>query len=217
MRKRSLTTLTAIALLLVLVTLVAVSGTYAKYTTTVTGTATAIVAKWNFSASHGSTKLTDQFVIDLGATATVGAVPVTVGDGEDAITTNKIQPGSKGTVTITIDNTDSDVAASLTIKATAVDGSPLTGDQFKFEEPVIKIGQDVVNSVPAGETATATVAWEWVYESTTDPDGEGAQAAVSNDALDTEVGSNDAAQAGTPITLIGLEVTGYQAAPTPTP
>lgn len=195
MNKKSLTTLTVIALLLVLLTLIAVSGTYAKYTTTIEGKSTAIVAKWNFTAKNGTTELEEDFVIDLGATATVGAVPV--GD------TKKIQPGSKGEIVITIDNTASDVAASLQIEATAIEGSPLTAAQFTFSDPVIKNSSDEeIESVPAGETATATVTWEWVYDS-------------GNDAADTTVGSNDAAQAGTAVDFIGLTVTGYQANPQP--
>lgn len=199
MKKRNLTTLTVVALLLVLLTLIAVSGTYAKYTTTITGSSTAVIAKWNFSATdEQGTKLEEDFVINLADTATVGKV--TVGEGDSAV--NKIQPGSKGAIVITIDNTDSDVAASLTIEATAIDGSPLTADQFTFKDPVIKNADGTeISSVPAGETATATVEWEWIYDS-------------GNDEADTTVGSNEAAQNGTAVDFIGLTVTGYQAAPT---
>jgi len=197
MKNKNLTTLTVIALLLVLLTLIAVSGTYAKYTTTIEGEATAIIAKWNFNAKHGQTTLSEDFVIDLGATATVGAVPVV--DGQN--TTNKIQPGSKGVIEITIDNTASDVAASLVVTPSAIQGSPLTADQFDIDDAVITDSEgNVIDSVPAGETATATVEWEWLYES-------------NNDAADTTVGGNSAAQAGTAVPLIGLTVTGFQANP----
>lgn len=192
-RNKNLTTLTIVALLLVVLTLIAVSGTYAKYTTTVTGKSTAIVAKWNFKAKNNSVTLSDEFVIDLGQTATVGAV--------DISGTKKIQPGSKGEIVITIDNTDSDVAASLTVTANAISDSPLEPEQFTFSDPVIKnSNQDVITSVPAGETATATVTWEWKYN-------------ANKDNADNAIGSNAAAQAGTAIDLIGLTVTGYQANP----
>ena len=190
-KNKSLTNVTIIALILVLLTLVAVSGTYARYTTTYTGTAKAVIAKWDFKAKDGQTELssTETFTINLADTATVGKV--TVGN------VNKIQPGSEGNIVITIDNTGSEVAASLTVTATAIDGAVLSPDQFTFDAPVLKQdgSEDAVTSIAAGETGTATVHWKWVYD--------------ADDAKDTEVGND----AGAEIDLINLVVTGYQANP----
>lgn len=198
MKKRNLTTLTIVAVLLVLLTLIAVSGTYAKYTTTITGSSTAVIAKWNFKASEttvGELSSTQTFTIDLADTATVGKV--TVGEGDDAV--NKIQPGSKGEIEITIDNTGSDVAATLNIEAKTIEGAKLSETQFDFSEPVIKVDGATATSVPAGKTGTAVVTWEWLYN--------------ADDAADNSVGKGTEATNGTPIQLIDLVVTGYQANP----
>lgn len=196
MKKRNLTTLTIVALLLAVLTLIAVSGTYAKYTTTITGKAKAIIAKWDFKASETSVgSLTDTFTINLADTATVGQV--TVGVGEDAV--NKIQPGSEGDIIITIDNTASEVAASLTVTAEAAANGVLDATQFTFDDAVITVGGQEADSVPAGGTGEAKVHWTWVYSSS-----------ETYDAKDTTVGNG----AGAEIDLINLVVTGFQAQPT---
>lgn len=191
MKKRNLTTLTVVALLLVLLTLIAVSGTYAKYTTSVTGTAQAIVAKWAFKAEYGTNQaISDNFTINLveASTETKGIV-----DG-------KIQPGSSGTLTITIDNSESDVAAKLNVTSSAItDG--LNGTQFTVEDVTIEGTTD--NVIEAGQTATAKVDWVWNYEveeGTTDAD----------DTLDGTNATEDA------IDLIQLTITGTQVDPNAT-
>lgn len=201
MKKRNLTTLTVIALLLVLLTLIAVSGTYAKYTTSVTGTAQAVVAKWAFSASTDDTNpLVENFEIDLGETATSGYV--------EANGIKKIYPGATGTITINVDNTDSEVGATLDVDATAKAGSVFTKGQFTFEKPAVT-GEGVTGDdtngyvIPAGKTATATVTWTWEYDESEDADAE-----------DTDVGE---AADGEATTLIDLVVTGIQVDPNETP
>lgn len=193
-KRKSLTNISIIALILALITLIAVSGTYAKYTTTYNGTAKAVVAKWDFKAKNGAEPLsaTENFTIKLADTATKGKV--TVGD------VNKIQPGSEGDIVITIDNTASEVAASLNVKAETISNATLDSTQFTFEAPVLKQdGSDtVVTSIEAGKTGTATVHWKWIYSSSDE-----------YDTKDTQVGNG----AGAEIDLIKLVVTGYQAEP----
>lgn len=192
MNKKSLTTLTIVALLLTVLTLIAVSGTYAKYTTTITGKATAIIAKWDFKATDSADKaLTDSFTIKLAETATKGAVGTTG--------SKKIQPGSEGDIIIKIDNTASEVAASLTVTPEAVADAVLDPTQFTFDEAVITVNGQPADSVPAGGTGEAKVHWTWVYSTS-----------AQYDAKDTEVGNG----AGAEIDLIKLVVTGLQAAPT---
>lgn len=192
-KSKSLANITIISLILVLMTLIGVSGTYAKYTTTYNGTAKAVIAKWDFKAKNGTETLTDNFTINLADTATKGKV--TVGN------VNKIQPGSEGDIVITIDNTASEVAASLTVTAETISDATLDATQFTFDaNPVLKQdGKDgTVQSIEAGKTGTATVHWKWVYSSS-----------EAYDAKDTTVGNN----AGAEIDLIKLVVTGYQAEP----
>ena len=73
MKKNHAARLGALALSLTLVSTCLMGGTLAKYTTTVTGTATATVAKWVFNA-YDATDNTKQFNVKLTDTALNGKV-----------------------------------------------------------------------------------------------------------------------------------------------
>lgn len=192
MKKRNTANLTLVVLLLVILSLIGVSGTYAKYTTTVNGTGTAIVAKWNFQAKDGNNVISEGFVVDLAEHATTGVV--TVGD------TKKIQPGSKGEITITIDNTGSEVAATLDVKAESNAGDTFTKSQFEFKDVTLTDANGTtITEVPAGGTATAKVPFEWKYNVSANADTE-----------DTTIGKGATEEA---ITLVTIKVTGTQVAP----
>lgn len=185
MKKRSTANLTLVVLLLVILSLIGVSGTYAKYTTTVTGTGTAIVAKWNFKV--GNTQ-TDTFTVNLAENATgvlVGGV-------------KKILPGSTGTFPITVTN-NGDVEAELTVEVdkSAAEGK-FTKGQFTFGDPVKTGTTEKVEKVGKGETVTVDVPFTWTFE---------VDDATNEE--DTSIGENASADA---ITLVTVKVTGTQVA-----
>lgn len=192
MKKRNTANLTLVVLVLVILSLIGVSGTYAKYTTAVNGKGTAIVAKWDFKAKDGDTVLSEDFEIDLGDYVTTGVVTV---DG-----VKKIQPGSKGEIEINIDNTGSEVAATLAVTAESNAGDTFTKSQFTFGTvTLVDDSGNTITEVPAGGTATAKVPFEWKYSASADADVE-----------DTTIGegaTNDA------ITLVTIKVTGTQVEP----
>ncbi len=189
MNKKKTANLTLVVLVLVILSLIGVSGTYAKYTTAVNGKGTAIVAKWDFKATAGTTTLEEDFEIDLGDYVTSGLVTV---NG-----VKKIQPGSKGEITINIDNTNSDVAATLDVQAVSQANDKFTKSQFSFGKVVlVDDGGNTITEVAAGDTATAKISFEWKYDSSVDADAE-----------DTIIGKN---ATDTAMTLVTLKVVGTQ-------
>lgn len=197
MKKNQKTTRTLFVVLvfIVMLTLIAVSGTYAKYTTSLSGKATAVVARWAFKASDkDGTQLSESFEIDLAKTADEGTVV-------DVDGVKKIQPGSKGTIEITIDNSESDVDATLDVKATDAKGLELSKDQFTVGAVTIEDAAD--NKVKAGTTAKAKVTWEWLYNKSEDADTE-----------DTTKGK---AADGAKLDIVNFVITGTQVNPNPLP
>lgn len=189
MKKRNTANLTLVVLLLVILSLIGVSGTYAKYTTTVTGTGTAIVAKWDFDVTGAENK--GVFSVDLGEKVTTGKIDL--GNGN-----YRIQPGSKGSFDIELVN-NSEVAANIAVNAVAAENAVLEASQFTFEKPVIKVDGQIVDSIPAGKTATATVDFEWIYHTN-----------AATDILDTTDGETNHTEVQT---LINFEIVATQVAP----
>ena len=105
-KKNNLTSAVVLMLIITLLALIALASTYAKYTTSASGTGTAIIGKWDIDFKNGESELSDQFKIDLADTMT------------SADSTNEfIQPGSTGEFTITIKN-NGQVPATITAQVT---------------------------------------------------------------------------------------------------
>lgn len=196
MKKSLLTRLGAGALILTLVSTVLLSGTLAKYTTNVSGTAKATVAKWSFKAgsTEGASTLAEYTFKDL--EKTVGVV-----DG-------KIAPGTSGKIPVYIDLTDTEVATNLKIEAKVDDAAKLPaglkiykvikdgkgGDAFTLttnDQAVFDTNIDVADITAA--KGDYSIYWEW-----------------SDDSSDTSIGEGANGSAAT----ITVKVTGTQISPT---
>ena len=115
MKKNKILRLASVMLMLCLITTCAISGTFAKYTTSGTGSDTARVAKWGVT-------------VDLSATDLFNT---TYNDGKVATTTsnNIVAPGTTGTLAnITISGTP-EVATTVTVAGTLT----LTGWSFEAD------------------------------------------------------------------------------------
>jgi len=194
MKKRN--SLSLLLLLLVFVSGAFVVGTYAKYVSTVNGSGTATVAKWNFA--------TDNEVVDFTVNLAEKYDASTLVDG-------KIAPGTEGSFDIKLVNT-SDVAANVEVALDEIDNVPTNLKFYSNEEMTDELvpGEGTMTGViKAGDATgmTAKIYWKWAYESST-----GEPASIANgDAADTADGEE-------PATLtIGVTVTGTQVAPSTTP
>lgn len=154
-------------LVLTLLALIAISGTYAKYTTSVSGNATAVIAKWDIKFTNDTKTIANNFDIDLAKTMT-----------SSDKTNTFIQPGSQGSFKVKVTN-DSDVPAMVV--ATVSDNSNTIFQNGQFTLTVEgNTAAEGVEIAPNG-SKEVTITWKWNYEATADKD--------TVDAADTKIGT----------------------------
>ena len=116
MKNKNIGRLGVVALVLTLVSMTLMGGTLAKYTTEVTGTGTATVAKWSFKASDAENSST--FSVSLKDTTL-----------NSKVADDKIAPGTDGSFNIVIDATGSETALDYKIAFSELTNKP---DNLKF-------------------------------------------------------------------------------------
>lgn len=143
-KSRILMSLGTSVLALSLITSSLVGGTFAKYTSTVAGSDTARVAKFNFEVKSGNTVLTKAGeTIDLFATVNDTGVFADA-DSKNVNTEKLVAPGVEGTFGLVVTN-QSEVAvkANLTITETAADGKAANTVPiiYAYSDPTVKDGE----------------------------------------------------------------------------
>lgn len=150
--------------------IILVSGTYAKYTTSATGSDTATVAKWSIKLGNEDiAKSTEKtFTIDLFST-------ITNTDGSEEKNVKKtdgslIAPGTMGSFTLLSLKNESEVNAKYNVTYTLANesGVPLEFTTNKDDESSWKSDFTAINvsneSLATDATATtATVYWRWAF------------------------------------------------------
>ena len=160
----------ALVLFVTILAIILVSGTYAKYTTSATGSDTATVAKWSIKlGDEDIAKSTEKtFAIDLFSTITN-----TDGTGEKNVKKTDgslIAPGTMGSFTLASLKNESEVNAkySVTYTLSNESGVPLEFTTNKDDESSWKSDFTAVNvsneALATDATATtATVYWRWAF------------------------------------------------------
>ena len=160
----------ALVLFVTILAIILVSGTYAKYTTSATGSDTATVAKWSIKlGDEDIAKSTEKtFTIDLFSTITN-----TDGTGEKNVKKTDgslIAPGTMGSFTLASLKNESEVNAkySVTYTLSNESGVPLEFTTNKDDESSWKSDFTAVNvsneALATDATATtATVYWRWAF------------------------------------------------------
>lgn len=160
----------ALVLFVTILAIILVSGTYAKYTTSATGSDTATVAKWSIKlGDEDIAKSTEKtFTIDLFST-------ITNTDGSEEKNVKKtdgtlIAPGTMGSFTLLSLKNESEVNAkySVTYTLSNESGVPLEFTTNKDDESSWKSDFTAVNvsneALATDATATtATVYWRWAF------------------------------------------------------
>lgn len=160
----------ALVLFVTILAIILVSGTYAKYTTSATGSDTATVAKWSIKLGNEDiAKSTEKtFTIDLFST-------ITNTDGSEEKNVKKtdgtlIAPGTMGSFTLASLKNESEVNAkySVTYTISNESGVPLEFTTNKDDESSWKSDFTAVNvsneALATDATATtATVYWRWAF------------------------------------------------------
>ncbi len=162
MKKLHAARLGALALTLTLISTCLAGGTLARYTSAVTGTGTANIAKWSIDFKHkngagAADSKTANYDIDLKDTK----------DTNTLVNSDKIAPGDKGSFEVQIDGKDSEVAYEYKIELTTTNFSGTAGNvkfysdadrkkEWKNETDFTKVALDDVDTA-----ITKTIYWEW--------------------------------------------------------
>ena len=190
MRKNRLFILGIFTVMVALVSLSLVSGTWAKYTSSISASGTARVAKWDVKYNSTSGAATET-TIDFDLFKTI--VDTVDGNPDDEVAAERLAPGTKGSFKFTIKN-DSEVDANYSIDfelPSALQALPL-----KWEVTISRNGTDdpTLNSFPTnvtmplasephnfdmGTEITYTISWEWPFDGVDADDTKHGIAAVS--------------------------------------
>lgn len=187
--KNAKMTIVAVLVALVAVTTYSVSGTYAKYTDTFTGTSdTARVAKWAFELTNkedSATKLDKTFTFDL-----FKALKEADGSSAETDVTSTdtvIAPGTGGKVELDLFN-DSEVNAQYKVEYTVTNAGGIPVEFFDGENWVTALPSNAdakFVAINSGATETVTIQWRWAFEGT---DSENYKDSQTDD-TDTDLGT----------------------------
>lgn len=165
MRKENKLTKVAIfALLIAIVAIVLVSGTYARYTTNLTGTSSVQIAKWAWNISGDDIDAnTTEYTLDLFSTIKDTATYGTTNEAH--VIDGKIAPGTTGAFDIQITNkSEVDAEYSVTFGEEnplgaaieySTDGGKTWGSVAVLDVATTSIGQN--------ETVTVPIQWRWSF------------------------------------------------------
>ena len=177
MKRNKLAKLMAFILLVTVLAIILVSGTYAKYTTSATGTDTAKVALWSIKINDEDIAKaeTKELTVDLFST-------ITNTDGTDEKNVSKtdgslIAPGTMGSFNLVSIENASEVNAtySVTYTLTGAEGIPLQFTTTKDNEGSWSNSLPSVNvtnvDLKAGAKADGTmVYWRWAFDGNDETD-----------------------------------------------
>ena len=151
---------------LILVTIASVCAglfAWAKYQTTINGTATGETAKWSFKVSDGNT-LTQEIEF-----------PMTRKDNNTSVAEGKIAPGTYGELEIGIDATGTETALTYVIEGT-MENRPTNMKFYSDAERTLelivldgKFSKGGYMKLDEVGSRTEKIYWEWPFETTTYP------------------------------------------------
>lgn len=195
MKRNKLFILGICTVMVALVSLSLVSGTWAKYTSTVSGEDSARVAKWAFSTVDLEN---EEVTFDLFNTTTYSDSNVDVNGVNDNEVV--IAPGTTGSFSFTVKNNSEVNAVYSAIFESDEAGVPLVfstdGTNWVGTLEELNVSDEAFNM---GDTATVNVHWKWAFE--------GGEASGWTDANDTTLGTaNTLAQPTVKVTLVFTQV-----------
>ena len=163
-RSSMMVRLAAMLVVVMMFTMCMVSGTFAKYVSSATGTDSATVAKWDIKVNSENIATTETFTFDLFKTITDSDLSSPEAD-MDSVDGTIIAPGTSGKFDIVIKN-DSQVNATYAIdySVTNTDSIPVrfsvNGTDWKTDINDLDVTGVAINM---GGTTTVTVQWKWIF------------------------------------------------------
>lgn len=171
-KQRRNTTMATVILLMLLVsiaTTILLGRTFAKYTSSATGTDTATVAKWSFKVGNKEIATTAAQTIDINLFSTIKDSDLT--SDEEHVASGKIAPGTSGSFDLTVENS-SEVAAKYAISLEITEGTSLPikyAVKTDGTQPAESDWKDTIDSVSeteiaVGGTGDVKVYWKWAFD-----------------------------------------------------
>ena len=192
MRKNKTMRAAAVLAVAALLTTSALSGTFAKYTSTASASDSARVAKWSFKVGDKDIAKSEKISFDLFKTIKDTDASSDETDVATSTTEKIIAPGTSGSFEIKLENA-SEVTAKYSIAFTDTrtnEGTDSTNKipieysinntDWKSSITDLNITDEVLGFAVDSKTATKTVYWRWAYESN-DTDGTKKTAYDTND------------------------------------
>ena len=185
MKNNKLAKFMALVLLVTLLAVILVSGTYAKYTTSATGSDSATVARWNITLNGEDISKGTQKTLKLGLFDTINDTDFT--SRESDVTAGKIAPGTTGKFEIAklINNSDVNAQYKITYSIDNNNNIPLefSKDQNAADSEWKSLSEFSMNDFVAlakdstEGVSTGTIYWRWKFER-------------NDDSADTDFGIN---------------------------
>ena len=196
MRKNRMMRLASVLLILTLLTTSVISGTFAKYTSTASGSDTARVAKWSFKV--GGTDIATTNTITFNLFSTINEEDTTT-DETDVKDGKIIAPGTGGSFGVVLTNA-SEVNATYAVACTADEKTvPLQwsvdGVNWVNDIAALDISATAINM---GATANVSLYWKWAFNDET--------VTGKNDTIDTELGKVGTAEPTVTLTITATQV-----------
>lgn len=152
---------TNVVLLITMFAIILVAGTYAKYTSSASGTDATVVAKWSFKVNGEEIAVEgDAKTVNFGLFDTIND---SNGQAETDVKEGLIAPGTKGAFEFELKNT-SDVTAKYDIKLN-VDNEDIPLE-FSFDGETWKSDTDdlvATDIMTIGATKNVVVSWRWAF------------------------------------------------------
>ena len=185
-RSSMMVRLVAVLAVVMMFTMCFVGGTFAKYTSSGTGTDTATVAKWDIRVNGSEIATSDTFTFDLFQTITDSdliSAETDIAPADGSI----IAPGTSGKFSIAIQNL-SQVNATYAIDYTVTntDNIPVEFSTNGTDWKTNINDLDVTNvAIGLGTDTTVTVQWRWRFEADNVTEGDNADTTLGKDGTAT--------------------------------
>lgn len=141
-----------------------IAGTYAKYTSQITGSDTATVAKWKWTINNSVIDSAEDTTYTFNLFDTIKDSDGT--SSETDVASGKIAPGTSGSFDIDITN-DSEVNATYAIAFTETNANNVpieySTDGTTWVSSVNSMDVSTTNIAMGASSAKKTVYWRWVY------------------------------------------------------
>lgn len=163
MKKNVMMRLASVLLVAILLSTCALSATFAKYTSTGTGSATATVAKWAFDFNAADEAVSTDVAFGL-----FNAIKDSDGNAENDVAAGKIAPGTSGSVTIQLKNA-SEVNATYSIAFAITGNLPLefcVGEITNETQWTSNIAEIAGQAIGKGDTSNVVINWRWPFTET---------------------------------------------------